>query len=227
MIQMKLYDCVIFDVDGTLVDSESVILSTLQNVIKEELNRETGKCDLLFALGIPSETALQKLGIQDVGRATIRWNEFMREKIGSLTLFDGIARILPVMDDSKTTLGIVTSKPKDALEEILGILKIKKYFKNIICQEDTKCHKPDPAPVLKFIEQYHINVSSAIYVGDTEYDMKSAKSAGIDFGLALWSAKNKDIDADLYFQYPDQIIDIISKKMFRKGSGKDFYECED
>ena len=97
--------------------------------------------------------------------------------------------ILSILKNSNTTIGIVSSKSREALDEILSSLGINGFFQNIICQEDTEYHKPRPEPILKFIERYNINALSAIYVGDTVYDMQSANSAGIDFGLALWGAK--------------------------------------
>jgi len=207
---MKLYDCIIFDVDGTLIDSESVILSTLQTIVEEELHLKIKRSGLLFALGIPSEVTLRELGIQDIGRVTSKWNKYMKDKLELLKLFEGIDHMLSILSGFKATFGIVSSKSRDALNEIFKILDIEKYFKRIICKEDTKNHKPKPDPILEFIRRFDINASTAIYIGDTDYDMESATSAGVDFGLALWGAR-KNIETKIRFEQPAQIIEIIKK----------------
>jgi phosphoglycolate phosphatase-like HAD superfamily hydrolase len=84
------------------------------------------------------------------------------------------------------------------------------FFKLAVCADDTEKHKPNPDPILKFIEISGDDKSKTIYIGDTKYDMECAFGAGIDFALALWGAKSSiGINANYILESPSQVLDLI------------------
>ena len=84
------YKHIIFDIDGTMLDSAYADLMALQKVIWEFLNKKYEISDLYFALGIPSEVALKRLGFKDVAMAGKLWNSYTKELSHTMKLFDGI-----------------------------------------------------------------------------------------------------------------------------------------
>ena len=90
-------------------------------------------------------------------------------------------------------------------------LGLSSYFEEMITADDTTKHKPHPEPLLSCMERLNAPPSKTIYIGDSIYDMQSAKAAGIKFGLALWGAKTteKFDSADYIFKQPIDIIDWI------------------
>jgi len=205
-----MYKHFVFDVDGTLLDSEIVVLSTLSRIVEEELGIKKSNEELFFTLGIPSLEALKLLGIQNREQVKTRWDLYMQEKLDLIVLFDGIKNILDELYKKKIIMGIVTSRSRDALNKMFNNLDLNKYFNYIVCKEDTHYHKPKPDPLLKYLELAKADPSSVIYIGDTHYDSICAFNANIDFGLALWGAKSTlDINAKYIFVKPCDILDLI------------------
>lgn len=88
------YNHIIFDIDGTMLDSAYADLTALQKVLAELQNKTYPIGDLHFALGIPGEVALKQLGIKDISMANQLWNSYMKELSSTMKLFDGIKELL-------------------------------------------------------------------------------------------------------------------------------------
>ncbi len=198
----------VFDVDGTLIDSENVIISTLSKVVEKYGIKKENK-ELSFVLGIPGVEALRLLGIKNIKQAKEEWDFYLRHESKSLVLFNGIRNMLDALYNKDITMGIVTSRTRNALDKLFDNLDLKKYFKYTVCVDDTLNHKPQPAPLLKYLELSGADPSSVIYIGDTLYDSLCAINAEIDFGLASWGAKTiTDINAEYIFKQPQDIFDL-------------------
>ncbi len=209
MEEIIIYNYLIFDIDGTLLDTEFAVLSSLQRIVKEELNKDMSFEDLYFALGIPGEITLEKLGIANVKQCADRWNEYLRGYFRHIKVFDGIKEVLEELHNRGSSMGIVTSKTREEYANDFIPFGIDKYFDIVVCADDTEIHKPYPEPILKFIELSGAEKEKTVYIGDTEYDMKCAKDAGVDFALALWGAKtDKGIKPDYIVERPIDILNI-------------------
>ncbi|MCI1578154.1 MAG: HAD family hydrolase [Clostridium beijerinckii] len=204
-----MYNCIIFDIDGTLLDTEIAVLSSLQKLIFEELNENLSFDELRFALGIPGEVALNKLGITNILDCNVKWNKYLKEYFHNVKVFDGIKDTLIKLNEIGILTGIVTSKTKEEFLNDFAPFELNNYFKLVVCADDTEEHKPNPEPILKFIELSGANKSKTIYIGDTKYDMDCAFGAGIDFALALWGAKSSiGINANYILENPKQVLKL-------------------
>lgn len=204
-----MYDCVIFDVDGTLIDTEKAIISSLQRVLEEELERKYHYQELLFVLGVPGADSLPRLGVKNVSRALEKWDRYMKEFHSSIRVYPGIEGVLMELKKIGVKMGIVTSKTREELRIDFQPFGLMNYLSWIVCADDTKKHKPNPEPLLKFLELSRINQERAVYIGDTVYDMKCAQGAGIDFALALWGARNtENIEATYKLKNPRNILKL-------------------
>ncbi len=206
----QMYNYIIFDIDGTILDTETAVLSSLQKLLLEELNKNYSFEDLSFALGIPGEAALRKLGINNILESNEKWNSYLKEYFHHVKVFEGIKDTLMKLNEMNISTGIVTSKTKEEFINDFVPFDLSKYFKFVVCADDTEKHKPNPEPILKFIELSGADKSKTIYIGDTKYDMDCAFSAGIDFALALWGAKSSEgIDANYILENPKEIFEFI------------------
>lgn len=207
-----MYKYIIFDVDGTILDTEKAVLNSLQQTLKTE-GRQYELEELRFALGIPGKETLERLNIEDINRVHANWAQLETEYAKDATLFPGFETVIEHLGDSEAKLGIVTSKNKQGMVDTFSPLGLNSYFEQMITADDTTIHKPHPEPLLLCMDRLEANPSETIYIGDSIYDMQSAKAAGIKFGLALWGAKTteKFDAADYIFNDPIDIIDWIKR----------------
>lgn len=209
---MKKYKHIIFDVDGTLLDTGFAVLHSLQDTVLRYLNECIPMDELTFALGIPGEVTLQRLGIEDVGGANKYWNECMQKYRSCISLFDGVCEMLEALHREGYALGIITSKTKEEYEADFVPYGVSRYFGSVVCVEDSSRPKPYPDPLLAYLDRNGVSAEEAVYIGDTIYDSQCARSAGVDFGLALWGCSKPDgIDSKHKFQEPNVIAKEYGK----------------
>lgn len=204
-----MYATVIFDVDGTLIDTEQAILLALQRVLSESCQKQYACEELHFALGIPGMAALEKLAIRNKEQALAKWDDYMNDYFHTITVFTGIEAVLSELGARHIPTGIVTSKTKAELTKDFIPFGLMKYLSFIVCADDTAKHKPHPEPLLKYLELSGARPETALYIGDTAYDQRCAGQAGIDFGLALWGSKTPDLPATHIFQKPHEILTLL------------------
>lgn len=202
---------VIFDIDGTLLDTEYAVLNSLRDAIWELKNEHVELPELTFALGIPGEMALKQLGITDTQNGNIIWNACFANYSHTIRLFDGVADVLKELKNEGYKLGVITSKNREEYKTDFTPFELDSYFETIICAGDSDRPKPFPDPMLKYLELSGTKKDEAIYIGDTSYDMQCASTAGVSFGLALWGChKLNGIRADYYFNHPADILYALS-----------------
>ena len=207
---MTQYTHIVFDIDGTMLDSAFADLSALQRVIRELQNRECPLEELQFALGIPGHVALKQLGIEEVETANRLWNKYMTELSHTMRLFDGIVETIRTLKSHGLKIGIVTSKNPIEYAHDFSPFGIDALFDTVILVTDSKAPKPSPEPMFAYLEKSNASPEEVLYIGDTRYDRNCAAGAGVDFGLALWGARSPhEIEATYQFHSPHDIIQTV------------------
>ena len=205
-----MYTHIVFDADGTLLDSENVSLLSLRDVVLELFGKDIALDDLRFSFGLVSAEVWKRLGVASVEQANILWTKYYFKHSGSITLFEGIREVLDELAGLPRVLGLVTSKDESEYANDIVRLGISDYFDFTILAECTEKHKPHPDPMLKFLEYSKAVPEETLYVGDTEYDFQCAKGAGVDFALAVWGAGQRcKVEADHYLDHPSDILRLV------------------
>jgi len=203
------YNHIIFDIDGTMLDSAYADLTALQKVLLELKHENYPIEDLHFALGIPGEVALRQLKVEDVSVANRLWNKYMTKLAHTMKLFDGIKELLMELQSRGVRLGIITSKNRKELQNDFVPFGIHVFFDTIITVEDSSAPKPSPEPMLAYLNKAEVKSCEVLYIGDTLYDRDCAVNAGVDFGLAMWGCNSvEQIDATYYFKTPNEILQV-------------------
>ena len=198
---------IIFDIDGTMVDSYKASYISLKKALEETTHHTFPDEILSKHFGITETKFFEMIGVPYDKNMNNLINVYFNRYLKESPLFDGIIDVLDLLSKKKLTLGVVTSRNKDDYRQFLQY-KITHYFRKIIIAEDTANHKPHPEPLLKIINDLGLKKEETIYIGDTIYDSECAISANVKFGLALWGALDKTVKADYYFNSP---VEIVSK----------------
>jgi HAD superfamily hydrolase (TIGR01549 family) len=204
-----LYKCVLFDIDGTILDTEQAVIGSLQKLLQSEIGIEYSPDELAFVLGIPGAVALKRFNIPDIEASLQKWNQYLKEFYSNIHIFPHLKEVVETIYSLKIKTGIVTSKTKQELVDDFYPFGMQRYFDYIVCADDTKRHKPEPDPILKCLDLTKSSFTDTIYIGDTLYDMQCAESAGIDFVLALWGTKTPNLNATIKLSHPEKILNII------------------
>ena len=122
------YKHIVFDIDGTLIDTEYAVLHSLQETIKELSGREIPCSELRFALGITGTDALKKLAIKDTSYAIELWDKNMRNYTNTIKVFDGIIELLKNLLSLDYKMGIVTSKTREEFTHDLSYCSTEEFF---------------------------------------------------------------------------------------------------
>jgi HAD superfamily hydrolase (TIGR01549 family) len=198
---------IVFDIDGTLIDTEQAVLCGLQSMLKTDYGKEFSLKDLEFAFGLPGSDSLPMFGIEDVQQANLRWNFFFQQFFHTAKVFDGIREMLVSLKEMNLQTGIVTSKTQNEFKHEFAPFGLADLFDYVVCSDQTEKHKPDPEPMLKFLEISGATPEQTIYIGDTVYDCRSAHRAGVKFGLAGWGSRHPErIAPDVTFRVPADIV---------------------
>ena len=204
-----MYKNIVFDVDGTLINTEYAVLHSLQDTLKVLLNKIYKIEELEFVLGITGEAAIKQMGITNATETVVLWNKKLNNYKNSVCVFDGIKDLLKKLQPDYK-LGKVPSKKKSKLNKEVTHFGFNKYFGIIICADDTQKHKPNPEPLLKYMELANAKPEEILYIGDSVYDMQCAKLSGVDFAFAKWGNKRQNIEAKFTLLNPLDLLNCLS-----------------
>lgn len=209
----KMYELIIFDIDGTMIDTAEVVKKAYSYGMYEELGRDLTDEEVARAFGVPTLQALEILGSKDIEKSSMRYFECLfRYYREGVPLFEGVEELLQELDRRGVKCGIVTSRNRDEVSNDTTLSNLMKYFGYIVTAEDTEKHKPEAEPVLKLMELAGTGPAGVIYIGDTYFDFMCAKNAGVEFALALWGAREDGrIRPDHVLKKPADLLDILDR----------------
>jgi len=205
-----MYTTIIFDLDGTLIDSDYHNMSSLQFAVNSLEGTNYTLDEMKKMSGMPAPAIMQALNIQHVDEVMEEWDAAFFRQSGRSEYFDGIADTLAELKRRGVYVGIVTSRERHEYDAFFSHLELYENYDLVIFASDTKNHKPHPEPILKFLELSGKPKAGALYIGDTVYDRDTALGAGIGFALAGWSLH--DVPCEMVLKKPQDILDIVPNK---------------
>lgn len=199
---------IVFDIDGTLLDTEYAILHSLQDTLKIVTDHIYSIDELKFVLGITGEDALKQLKINDINKVLKIWDQKLNNYTNYINVFEGIEELLITLKEMGYELGVVTSKDQDEYNNDFLKFDIHKYFNYVVTASETSKHKPSPEPLLKYMEINDLKNTELIYIGDSIYDYQCAQNAKVSFIYAKWGS-NININTKNIALTPNDVIKYL------------------
>jgi len=210
------YETVLFDLDGTLIDSGAMILASFKHAAQDVLGIDVPDEQILAAVGGPGlleqMRALDAARVDDLVASYRAHNEPLH---AGLQPCRGMLRLLGELDDEARALGIVTAKRRATVDLAFAVLPLERYFDVIVTSDDTERLKPHPDPILKAVELAEAEPTKTAYVGDSPFDVRAAKAAGIQH--AIWSTfeDTRDLVPLGVLQLGDR--PVLARQLFNLG----------
>lgn len=211
---------VIFDLDGTLVDSVWDIQASVNRVLAEEgqeaLDVETIKSFVGDGLPKLTERVILHLGLDMEHHARLTADILQVYETADLThsrLYPGVEEALAALKAKGYRMGVCTNKPFGPAVKVLMAMGIDHFFEGVIGGDSLAQRKPDPAPLIATMEK--IGATQVVFVGDSEIDGETAQRAEIPFALFSEGYRKREIDEIVHcavFSDYDDLVKIVSDR---------------
>ncbi|MCK8489620.1 pyrophosphatase PpaX [Paenibacillus sp. MBLB2552] len=200
-----MIDTVLFDLDGTIINTNELIITTFEHVIEKNGLKPHTREEIIPHMGMTLEHQLQIFsGRQDVADLVADYRKYNRERHDELIRdFPHVKEVISKLHDRGITIGIVTTKIKETTLLALNMFGFKPYMKAIVTVEDVKHPKPHPEPILTALRELNADPARTLMVGDSAADLQCAKAAGVQAAGVAWSLKG---EAMLRKYDPDYIL---------------------
>lgn len=210
---MHNFDCVIFDIDGTIVSTFQLIFDSLNFVSNKYIGKTFTNNELIEMFGPPEEVILKKLFNGNFKQAEIDYFDFYSKMhLTKAILFPEMKSIIKHVKKSGAHLAVFTGKGKRSTEITLKKIGLSEYFPLVITGDDVKTYKPSGEGIEKIVEYFGVDKSRTLMIGDSTHDIIASKSAGVKVASVLWDSYSKE---EIMKLDPDFICpDINSLKIF-------------
>ncbi len=214
MLHGSSYKYMLFDFDGTLVDTNELIILALRKTCKSFLGRELSDIELNSVLGKYLEDQMRLLSPSQYEKMVLYYKEFYKAKQDSMIYeFPGVRQMLKSLRELGCKTAVVSAKGRGGIEHGLKRFGMEQFIDVIISAYDIKNNKPHPEPALKALEALKGTADQALMIGDSPYDILCGKNAGIKTVLVDWTIFPKSdilkISPDFHIMSPQQLADIV------------------
>jgi pyrophosphatase PpaX len=201
---------VLFDLDGTLIDSITLILESTRFAFVGHDGPVPSDAEWLAGVGTPLWTMFRKYARDEaqVDALIQRYREYQLPNHDRLvTAYEGVVETVHSLRDANHPLAIVTSKTEQLAIRGVECIGIADCFTVVIGCDTVERHKPDPAPVHAALTRLGVHAKDAVFVGDSVHDMAAGNAAGVTTIAALWGPFTRE---DLAPSRPGHFLERIS-----------------
>ena len=203
---MIRFPVVLFDLDGTVVDSGGIILASMRHATREVLGRDFGDAELMQAVGGPGLEAQMAVfapeRVDELVRVYRDHNEPLHDELEACA---GMEDVLVRLHAEGRRLGVVTAKRRATVELAFARVPVAYLFETVVGGDETEKHKPDPEPLLLAAKRMNADPAETAYVGDSPFDIRAAKAAGM-YAIAVTWGRIHDRER-LEREEPDAIVE--------------------
>lgn len=212
---------VLFDYDGTIMDTNDIILKSWQYTFRTLGAKELPMEVIFSSFGEPLQITMEKYfpgkNEDEIKEAIDIYRSYQVDHYKELIeMFPGMAQLIKDLKARGYKVGLVTSRLRNSTEIGLKKFGLLEAFDYIVTADDTEKHKPDPEPVLIALEKLQAKPEEAIMIGDSMFDILCAQNAGVEAVLVGWAkaaeAQRKVVETkpEYVIQKAEEILDILN-----------------
>jgi phosphoglycolate phosphatase len=215
------YDLVIFDLDGTLIDT-SIDVHVSLNLALQQMNLPTISMEIAKKAIGPGPKDFVKYVLGDAMDRVDEFHQVFRpiywERCAdNAEPFDGIIELLKDLHDAHIKCAVATNKAQEGTHAVLNGLELEHHFDFILSRDQVEHPKPAPDMLLTACAELDVHPDRALMLGDTDNDILAANAAGIKSALALWGFSDHFDDlkkiATFTVEHPLDVMEIIEREM--------------
>lgn len=188
---MKKYTAIVFDWDGTVMDSTHSIVVAIQSACADLDLRIPEARDAAWMIGLSLESALYRcvpdLTAEQLPSFLERYRHHYFSRDHTIKLFDGIVDVLGMVRQQNGLLAVATGKSRVGLNRVLEQVQLNEMFNTTRCADET-VSKPDPTMLHEIFTELQLDPEQVLMVGDTTHDIDMAVNAGIDSMAVTYGA---------------------------------------
>jgi phosphoglycolate phosphatase len=212
---------IVWDLDGTLVDSAPDLATALNTVLDMRgfFNLSLDEVRTMIGNGVPKlvERGFNAVGVRpDPAQLDELIKLFVKEYRECATdntrPYPGIVETLQELQDMNIPMGVCTNKPEVFTRQILEGLGLSGYFSSVVGGDSTNAKKPDPEPVLACLRGLVAEPALSLMIGDSVHDVRAARAAGVTIGVVPWgyrAAPVETLGADFVLHDPAGLPGMI------------------
>ncbi len=205
------YDPVVFDLDGTVVDTVDLIVQSFRYATQSVLGVELPDEVITAGVGQPLMTQMERLSAEHARELYDVYREYNHRRHDELIRgYAGIPEILEALKAAGRRLGIVTSKGADTTAMAFRAVGLAEHFDVVITAADTDEHKPSPVPLRLCLERLGASADGAIYIGDSPVDIQAGAAAGMATAAVAWGVFGRQAllaaRPDFWLQEPHELL---------------------
>jgi pyrophosphatase PpaX len=209
------FSIVLFDLDGTLIDTNHLIVTSFQHTLREKLGLDVGADEIYPYFGEPLPTTLERYA---PGRGAELSDFYRLFNLANhdllLRQFEGVRSMLAQLTQAGVRLGVVTSKKVEMARRGLRVSEMDAFFETVVGMDEVVHHKPHAEPALLALSRMGAPPSDhVLMVGDSRFDILCGKHAGIKTAAVGWTVQNHTTLAesgpDYWVAAPSQLATLV------------------
>ncbi|RDU37679.1 pyrophosphatase PpaX [Neobacillus piezotolerans] len=207
-------DTILFDLDGTLIDTNDLIINSFMHTLNRYYPNKYTRDDVLPFMGPTLRETFEPMNPEAVEEMIATYRDFNHANHDLLVKeFTGVFETVKALKEGGYKLGIVTTKMHDVVLKGLKLSKLDQFFDVIIALDHVTNAKPDPEPIMLALEQLGSKPETAIMVGDNYHDILAGKNAGTKTAAVAWSLKGREylekFEPDFMLESMADILEIV------------------
>ncbi|MFS8612526.1 MAG: pyrophosphatase PpaX [Planifilum fulgidum] len=208
------YETVLFDLDGTLIDTNDLILASYEYTLSRHCPGKFSREEILSCLGEPLHDTMRRLDPEKWEAMVQTYREHnLACHDDWVKLFPGVPEVLEKLHRAGVALGVVSNKQRITVEKGLSLFGLDQWMKTVVCYGEAGRPKPHPDPILRAMEAVGADPDRTLMVGDSRFDLLAARRAGVDAAAVAWSWHGRDellsLSPEYVLEKMEDLVNIV------------------